>query len=51
MSGYLKVDEAILLDRQVGDVKALLLQDTARVQDALVLLHCARVGNARQGYT
>lgn len=33
----LEVDEAVLLDGEVGDVEALVLQDTARVEHTLVL--------------
>lgn len=33
----LKVDESVGLDGEVGDVEALVLQDSARVEDALVL--------------
>ena len=40
---YVDVDEAVLLHGQVGDIKAILLQDAARVEDALVLLNLVQV--------
>jgi len=39
---YIQVDLSVLLHRQVGDFKALRLEGTARVEDALVLLFSNR---------